>query len=125
MIQFSSHGSFSKTLSFIGYLKSDKMFSDLNAYGRQGVDALRSATPVDSGLTAESWEYRIVKKKGKWQVQWYNTNEQDGVNIAVILQYGHATRDGGYIEGIDYINPALEPIFANLANNVWKKVTDV
>lgn len=125
MIRLSSPGSFAKTIAFATFLKGDKMFSDLNAYGRQGVDALRSATPVDSGLTAQSWNYRIVKKKGKWQVQWFNTNDVDGVNVAVILQYGHATRSGGYIDGIDYINPALEPIFRHLADNVWKKVTDV
>lgn len=122
MIGISAIGSFAHTNAFLRYIAGDKMFSDLNAFGHQGVDALRQATPRESGETAASWAYRITFQKGHYHIEWYNTHVEEGVNVAVILQYGHATGTGGYVEGIDYINPAMQPIFAELVNNVWKKV---
>jgi len=124
MIGIESRGSFSKTARFLSYITGDRLFNDLNRYGKDGVEALRKATPYDTGDTANSWDYKIVRRNGKWHVEWFNTNINDGVNIAVILQYGHATMTGGYVEGIDYINPAMKPIFEALSNNVWKKVND-
>ena len=96
---------------------------DLDKYGREGVAALASATPVDTGLTANSWQYKIEQKKGSVSISFYNTNIQNGVPIAVILQYGHATRNGGWVQGRDYINPAIQPIFDKIANEAWREVT--
>ena len=87
-----------------------------------GVAALKAATPRDTGKTAESWTYEIVQEKNRLAVYWKNTNVVNGVNIAIILQYGHATRDGGFIEGVDYINPAIRPIFEQMAREAWKEV---
>lgn len=97
----------------------------LHKYGKQGVEALREYTPKDTGLTADSWTYSIIRENGKDIVQWDNTNIQNGIKIAVILQYGHGTGSGGYVEGIDYINPALSSVFDALANEAWKEVTDL
>jgi hypothetical protein len=124
MIGIESKGSFKQTNKFLTTISGDQIFADLHLYGRQGVEALMKATPEESGYTAHSWAYKIVQRKNKWHVEWYNTNVVDGVNIAVILQYGHATRHGGYVQGIDYVNPALRSVFENLQNNVWKKVTN-
>lgn len=94
----------------------------LDKYGKQGVSALSSATPVDSGLTANSWRYEIETKGDQTTIYWSNSNINKGVNIAVILQYGHGTRNGGYVVGRDYINPAMRPIFDSIANEAWKEV---
>lgn len=92
-------------------------------YAEQGVEALREATPKDSGLTADSWEYSIkVSSNGSFRINWYNTNIQDGVPIAVIIQHGRGTKDGAWIEGVDYINPAMKPVFIGLAEEAWKEV---
>lgn len=95
----------------------------LENYGRQGVQALAAATPVDSGNTASAWDYDIVKKGDSVSVIWNNNNIHNGVNIAIILQYGHGTGNGGYVQGRDYINPALRPIFDAMADAAWKEVT--
>lgn len=95
----------------------------LDKYGRKGVDALVSATPVDSGKTAGSWDYEIVNRKGSATIRFTNSNIVNGCPIAIILQYGHGTRNGGWVEGRDYINPALRPIFDELAEKAWKEVT--
>lgn len=95
----------------------------LNGIGELGVKALEEATPKDTGLTASSWKYSIKKTKKDIIISWYNTNIQNGVNIAAIIQYGHGTSSGIYIEGIDYINPALEPIFGKMVERCWKEVT--
>lgn len=99
--------------------------SVLEKYGQRGVQALAAATPIKTGETASSWDYRIVEKNGSISVEWINTNVQNGVNIAIILQYGHGTGNGGYVTGRDYINPALQPIFDELAEAAWKEVTKV
>lgn len=95
----------------------------LNRTGQMGVEALRQATPVYTGRTANSWTYKIIKTKGVSKVEWYNTDVENGCNVAILLQYGHGTRGGTYVEGIDYINPALKPIFDTMADYLWKEVT--
>lgn len=123
MISFKSRGSFANTTKFLKQLHKMNIDEILNQYGEEGVAALRNATPVDSGLTADSWYYEIERANGKISIRWNNRNVNKGVNIAVILQYGHGTRNGGYVQGRDYINPALQPIFDKIANNAWKEVT--
>lgn len=125
MISFRNKGDFSKTEKFLKKSLGRDYRSVLEKYAKMGVAALASATPVDSGETAASWDYEIIQNEGKLSVIWKNYHIEKGVNIAVILQYGHATRNGGYVEGIDYINPALRPIFDDLANAAWKEVTSI
>lgn len=123
MIEFSMKGSFDKTFAF---LKRNRKLNlrEFEKFGQAGVDALKEATPKDSGLTADSWYYEIVDSNGQLAIQWLNRNVVDGwCNIAVILQYGHATGTGGYVEGRDYINPALRPIFDKIAKHAWEEVT--
>ena len=98
-------------------------FSKLDNYGRKGVEALRSATPFDSGLTRDKWNYKIDYNKDSFTISFLNSNINDGVLIAIILQYGHGTRNGGYVQGIDYINPAIQPIFDQIVNEAWEEVT--
>lgn len=96
----------------------------LHKYGKRGVEYLKEATPKDTGKTAESWTYSIEEDNGSYKIVWSNTNVADGwANIAVLLQYGHATRNGGYVKGVDYINPAIEKVFNNLAEDAWKEVS--
>ena len=123
MISFRQKGDFSKLTRFLEKAKETVKIGDLNHYGREGVAALKSATPVDSGLTANSWYYEIKQEKGSVTITFNNSNIQNGVPIAIILQYGHGTRNGGWVEGRDYINPAIRPIFDKIANNAWKEVT--
>lgn len=123
MIGFRHKGDFSKTTSFLKRMKENNFIKDLDKYGQKGVDALASATPVDTGLTASSWYYKIKREDGRVKLNFCNSNIQNGVPIAIILQYGHATRNGGWIEGRDYINPAIQPIFDEIANNAWREVT--
>lgn len=121
-ISFTSKGDFSKTIKFLNKVKNVKINDILSKYGKIGVNALLQATPKDSGVTSQSWNYRIEVNNNNASIVWYNTNVVKGVNIAVILQYGHGTRNGGWVEGIDYINPAMKPIFDKIANQVWKEV---
>lgn len=123
MISFRQKGDFSKLGSFLEKAKESVKIGDLDKYGQEGVSALASATPVDTGLTANSWKYKIERTKESVTISFYNTNIQNGINIAVILQYGHGTRNGGWVEGRDYINPAIQPIFDKLAKNAWEEVT--
>lgn len=124
MIRATSSGSFKKTQDYLGKLKSGSIFKDLDYYGRLGVEALASATPIDTGETSKSWVYSVGNKNGHYYISWSNTHREDDVNIAVILQYGHGTGSGAYIEGIDYINPAIQPIFDKIVNDIWRQVTD-
>lgn len=121
-ISFTSKGDFSKTIKFLNKMKNIKINNILSKYGKIGVNALLQATPKDSGVTSQSWNYRIEVNNNNASIVWYNTNVVKGVNIAVILQYGHGTRNGGWVEGTDYINPAMKPIFDKIANQVWKEV---
>ena len=125
MISFRKKGDFSKLTSFLERAKETVYLGDLNKYGRQGVAALASATPVDTGKTASSWSYKIENNNGSISISFENSNVQDGVPIAIILQYGHGTRNGGWVEGRDYINPAIQPIFDQIVNDAWKEVTKV
>lgn len=123
MIKFSHKGDFSKTSRFLEKVKGAVKLSDLDKYGREGVAALASATPVDSGLTSKSWEYEIKRTRDQVTISFHNTNIQNGVPIAIILQYGHGTGTGGWVEGRDYINPAVRPIFDKIVNEAWREVT--
>lgn len=123
-ISFSSKGDFSKTIKFLNKVKNVKINNILSKYGEIGVNALSQATPKDSGVTSRSWNYKIEVNNDNASIVWYNTNVVKGVNIAVILQYGHGTRNGGWVEGRDYINPAMKPIFDKIADQVWKEVTN-
>ena len=124
MIRFGQKGDFSKLTRFLEKAKEAVSLGDLDKYGREGVSALASATPVDSGLTAKSWSYEIVHtKQGSATIVFHNSNIQNGVPIAIILQYGHGTRNGGWVQGRDYINPAIRPIFDKIVNEAWREVT--
>lgn len=123
MISFRQKGDFSKLTKFLERAKESVKLGDLDKYGRAGVEALASATPVDSGLTANSWYYEIENKNGSASITFLNRNIQNGVPIAIILQYGHGTGTGGWVQGRDYINPAIQPIFDKIADDAWKEVT--
>lgn len=123
MISFRQKGDFSKLTRYFEKVKEAVRLGTLDKYGREGVAALASATPVDSGKTANSWRYEIENRKGSASIVFYNSNIQNGVPIAIILQYGHGTGTGGWVEGKDYINPAIRPIFDKIAEEAWKEVT--
>lgn len=124
MIVIQQHGDFRKLTRFLERAKETVHFGILDKYGRMGVEALAAATPKDTGLTANSWYYRIDNKPGQSaSISFHNSNIQNGIPIAIILQYGHATKNGGWVEGRDYINPAIQPIFDELAESVWKEVS--
>ena len=123
MISFRQKGDFSKLTRFLEKAKNVVRIGDLDKYGREGVAALSSATPVDSGLTASSWYYKVEHTNGSAKINFYNSNIQNGVPIAIILQYGHGTSNGGWVQGRDYINPAIQPIFDKIAENAWREVT--
>lgn len=124
-IRFTHKGDFSKTTRFLERAKHVVRRSDLDKYAKKGVEALASATPVESGLTASSWKYEISIEKGSITIDFINTNVNKGVPIAVILQYGHATGNGGWVEGRDYINPAIQPIFDEMVKDIWREVTNL
>lgn len=123
MIGFRHKGDFSKTLNFLKRAKTNNNLRMLEEYGRKGVAALSSATPVDTGLTANSWYYKIERTDTSVSLLFCNSNVQNGVPIAIILQHGHGTGTGGWVQGRDYINPAIQPIFDEIANNLWREVT--
>jgi hypothetical protein len=123
MISFRQKGDFSKLNRYFEQVREALKIGVLDKYGREGVAALSSATPVDSGETADSWYYEIKCQNGSVAIEFNNSNVNKGVPIAVILQYGHGTGTGGWVEGRDYINPAIQPIFDEIADNAWKEVT--
>lgn len=123
MIHFRHTGDFSKLTRFMERAKEAVRLGDLNKYGRAGVAALSSATQVDSGETAASWYYEITNKNNTITISFHNSNIQNGVPIAILLQYGHGTGTGGWVQGRDYINPAIQPIFDQIAEYAWKEVT--
>ena len=125
MISFRQKGDFSKLTHFLERAKESVRIGDLDKYGREGVAALSSATPIDSGETANSWSYEITNKDGSATITFKNSNIQNGVPIAIILQYGHGTRNGGWVQGRDYMNPAIQPIFDEIVNNAWREVTRI
>ena len=123
MISFRHKGDFSKFSRYLERTKNVVRAGDLDKYGRQGVAALASATPVDSGETANSWSYKIERTNESISIQFYNSNIQNGVPIAIIIQYGHGTGTGGWVRGRDYISPAIRPLFDKIANDMWREVT--
>ena len=125
MIVLTQSGNFNNTERFLKGAKKLDIKRILESYGREGVRALASATPVDSGLTADSWGFRVTISKGSFSIIWTNSNVVKGVPIAIILQYGHGTGTGGYVQGRDYINPAIQPIFQKIADSVWLEVRNL
>lgn len=123
MIKFDQKGDFSKLTRFFVGLRDAVRPSGLDKYGREGVAALASATPVETGKTANSWYYKVEYENGSAMISFHNSNIQNGVPIAIILQYGHGTRNGGWVQGRDYINPAIQPIFDKIADSAWREVT--
>lgn len=122
VVMFRQKGDFRRTSDFLKRANRLNLDVILNQYGQEGVEALRAATPKDTGTTANSWSYTVHKGMGSIAITWSNSNIVDGVPIAVILQYGHGTRNGGYVQGTDYINPAMKPIFDKIAQRAWEEV---
>ena len=125
MITFSEKGSFKNTERYLARLKTTQLYAVLGKYGSLGVNALSNATPVESGLTAASWFYTIEQRPGYYSIRWHNSHIEKGIPIAVILQYGHGTGTGGYVQGRDYINPAIRPIFDQIVAEAVKEVTRI
>lgn len=123
MIVISSKGNFQNTEKFLKRMSKGEIFRSLQKYGQEGVSALSSVTPTESGRTASSWDYEVRIRHGSASIVWKNTNTVKGTNIAIILQYGHGTGMGGYVQGRDYINPAIKPVMDRIANDVWKELT--
>ncbi|MBP5594281.1 MAG: HK97 gp10 family phage protein [Pseudobutyrivibrio sp.] len=123
MIKIEHHGDLDKTVGWLKRLKQNRMFKNLDKFGVRGVQALEEATPKDTGITATSWSYKIEQNGREVKIIYCNSNVIDEwCNVAIIIQYGHATKNGGYVEGIDYINPALAPVFQKIADEVWEEV---
>lgn len=123
MVTIRHKGDLSKTYNFLKKAVSGDFVKKLEMYGQQGVQALASNTPVDTGLTANSWYYKITKTRNSISISWLNSNVVNGVPIAIILQYGHGTRTGGWVQGRDYINPVIQPIFDKILEDAWREVT--
>jgi len=121
-IVISHKGDFSKTFRFLKKIRSKSFYKELEKYGKIGVDALRDATPKDTGKTSESWGYQIKTTGSSATITWTNSNTNKGINIVLLIQYGHGTRGGGYVQGRDFINPAMKPIFDKIAKDVWLEV---
>lgn len=124
-ITFNGTQKLSLTEHFLERLKEVFHSGELDKYGKMGVEALSEYTPKDTGETADSWDYEVVHDRYGSSIYWTNSNIVDGVNIALILQYGHATKNGYWVEGIDYINPALQPVFEEIAEDAWREVTNI
>ena len=122
MFSIGGSGSFANFEKFLAKAKSDRILSILDGLGREGVAALQSGTPIDTGKTASSWSYEIEKTGNGYTISWLNSNTINGVNIAIIRQLGHGTGTGGWVQGYDYINPAMKPIFDKIADRGWKAV---
>lgn len=123
VIYLTNHGSFSKTYNFLRRILKRSYYKGLESLAQEGVRALSEATPVDTGKTAASWQYSITDDGKTVSIKWFNTNEADGIPIVVLLYYGHATKHGGYVQGRDFISPAIQPIFDKISNKAWEEVT--
>lgn len=123
MIKFRHKGDYKKLNNYLKRIQKASNATDLDRFGMMGVTALASMTPIETGLTASSWYYEIERSNGKTVLSFRNSNINDGVPIAIILQHGHGTGTGGWVEGIDYINPSLRPVFEQMANDIWQEVT--
>ena len=125
MIVVEAKGDFKRLDAFLNKMSRGDLFKELDKFGREGVNALASATPIDSGMTASAWNYEIRSSGGSWTISWTNSHIVDGVPIAIILQYGHGTGTGGYVQGRDYINPAIQPIFDKISESLWWEVSSL
>lgn len=125
MIRFKHSGNFKNTERFLKKARDLKLTPIFAKYGVQGVTALSMSTPKDSGDTANSWGYEILERRDGYRLVWTNKNINDGIPVAILIQYGHGTRSGTFVQGIDFINPAMRPIFDEIAENLWKEVTSL
>lgn len=126
MVTISQKGDFKKTEKFLKKAFGRNYMSVLQKYGQRGVHALSAATPKDTGHTAASWSYKITQDSESITIEWHNSHIEKGyANIAILLQYGHGTRNGGYVQGRDYINPAMKKVFDDMADAAWKEVTSL
>ena len=123
MITIESQGEWKLTRNWFDRMTKLDLALIMNQFGKEGVSALASATPSKSGVTSKSWNYEVTRKGNNWKITWTNSNVNKGANIAVLIQYGHGTRNGGYVVGRDYINPAIRPVFDKIAQKAWKEVT--
>lgn len=123
MITIESQGEWKLTRNWFDRMTKLDLALIMNQFGKEGVSALAAATPSRSGLTSKSWNYEVTRKGNNWKITWTNSNVNKGANIAVLIQYGHGTRNGGYVVGRDYINPAIRPVFDKIAKKAWKEVT--
>ena len=123
MITIESQGEWKLTRNWFDRMTKLDLALIMNQFGKEGVSALAAATPSRSGLTSKSWNYGVTRKGNNWKITWTNSNVNKGANIAVLIQYGHGTRNGGYVVGRDYINPAIRPVFDKIAQKAWKEVT--
>nr|DAF41624.1 MAG TPA: type I neck protein [Caudoviricetes sp.] len=123
MITIESQGEWKLTRNWFDRMTKLDLALIMNQFGKEGVSALAAATPSRSGLTSKSWNYEVTRKGNNWKITWTNSNVNKGANIAVLIQYGHGTRNGGYVVGRDYINPAIRPVFDKIAKQAWKEVT--
>lgn len=123
MITIESSGSFERTEKFVRRMTTGEIYNSLGRYAEAGRSALANATPTESGLAAQSWTVKVSNKGSSWEIEWGNTNVENGFRVAIMLQYGHGTGTGGYVAGRDYINPAIQPIFDRIADDVWRAVT--
>lgn len=123
MIHVTTSGSTKNLETALRRVQRGDIYAALERFGPVGVAALRTATPEESGATADSWYYEIVRRRGYFAIHWYNSHKEDGIPIAAIIQFGHGTRNGGWVEGIDFINPAMRPLFRQIAEAMWKEVT--
>ena len=123
MISIKSQGNFEKTIKYLKKLSKRDVIGILDKYGQRGVELLSSATPVNTGKTSQMWSYEINAKRGQYEINWINNNVVNGVNIAIIIQYGHGTRNGGYVRGIDYINPVIKQVFNDMAEELRREVS--
>lgn len=123
MITIESQGEWKLTRNWFDRMTKLDLALIMNQFGKEGVSALAAATPSRSGLTSKSWNYEVTRKGNNWKITWTNSNVNKGANIAVLIQYGHGTRNGGYVVGRDYINPAIRPVFDKIARKAWKEVT--
>ena len=124
MIKFTQKGDWSRTNKFLERALEVVKMGELDKYGRRGVEALAAATPRDSGITAESWYYEITHYSGGAKIEWLNSSSNEGIPIAILIQYGHGFQNGSYYEGVDFINPALRPVFDAIADDAWKELTN-
>ena len=122
-IEVRHSGSFSNTERFLQSIIRGDIFNTLERFGQEGVEALSEATPVDTGLASQSWYYKIDRAKGRWTISWYNRDVEGGASVVLLIQYGHGTGTGGFVEGRDFINPAMRPVFDRIANEAWEAVT--